>query len=642
MELKLSKTINEYRPDIDGLRAVSVLAVMFFHFNISTLSGGYVGVDVFFVISGFLITKLIVSQVESGTFSFGNFYYRRARRLFPSFFFVCATTFVAATILFDPDNLQRTAEALIHALLGISNFHFWFEAGYFDTAADLKPYLHTWSLAVEEQFYLVWPLAVWLTIVRLGRYALIALLGAASIVSLIASEVWLGSDPQAVFFLMPFRIVEFGLGGACVFIRKMDDVVPSAALHALSLIGAALVAIGIFFFDEQTAFPGVISLVPCAGAAILIATGERSVVGRVISFAPIVQIGKMSYTIYLVHWPVFVFYKYLTVSEPDLFVIAGLALLVFMISAVIYALIETPLRYGKYFTGSMSKPGFGLVCSLLVLIVMIPALGASASQGWPNRFPRDVLPFIASPERERDNRLVTIEARKQFPVPGKPDALIIGDSHATDALNALVPNFREVNFRRAGISVICQPVLGARPHLTKKRADECQARMQRILNDQRFAVNKIDYIVFSARWRDWAVDLVPQTLRAIQEISDAKIYVMGPTIEFSPEVPELVARYGRLDGAEDYINKFQVDDRYKVNADLARVAEASGVHYIDKIALLCPNRRCPLAVPGTENTVPMYVDYGHWSFWGARYFGRHLRNEQDVFGISEGRSANPR
>ncbi len=202
-----------YRPEIDGLRAVAVLLVIFFHYQFSIFGGGYVGVDVFFVISGYLITRLIKDQVEGGNFSITSFYVRRMRRLFPALFFTLIITTLAAFLLFSAEHLERYGQSLIYALISVSNFFFWQEAGYFDLNAIVKPLLHTWSLSVEEQFYLIWPGL--LLLLFYPKKSSLALLGLAIVAvgSLYLSESFLSSDPKAAFFLMPLRAFEFCIGG---------------------------------------------------------------------------------------------------------------------------------------------------------------------------------------------------------------------------------------------------------------------------------------------------------------------------------------------------------------------------------------------------------------------------------------------
>lgn len=296
-----------YRADIDGLRAVAVLAVLLYHVGYTALPGGYVGVDIFFVISGFLITRLIREEVTStGSFRFGDFYLRRVRRLFPALITTVALTFFAGALVLAPEHLESLGGAALSSIVPMSNIYFWGEAGYWDASKLTKPLLHTWSLAVEEQFYFVSPLLI-VVAVRLGfASALIALL---SLASLIAAQYYLAEDASAVFFLTPFRVVEFGIGALLAWFSWPRQL-PNWSTHIASIAGLLLIAYAMLFYTEQTTFPGVAALVPCLGAALLIAAGPRSAVGRILATPPMVAIGLLSYSLYLVHWPLIVLVRY--------------------------------------------------------------------------------------------------------------------------------------------------------------------------------------------------------------------------------------------------------------------------------------------------------------------------------------------
>ncbi|MCI5144936.1 MAG: acyltransferase, partial [Candidatus Electrothrix sp. AR3] len=211
----------QYRADVDGLRAFAVLAVLFYHFDFSFFSGGFTGVDIFFVISGFLITQNIMADLSKGSFSFARFYTRRIRRLFPALFVTLVLSLLFGFLLFTPEHYLRLAKSLLYSVLSVSNFFFWQEAGYFDTAVDFKPLLHTWSLAVEEQFYLIWPALLFL-LFKLGKKWILLFLLLSSALSLYWSEQWLLTDPSGAFFLTPFRIIEFAFGAIMAWLIQFQ------------------------------------------------------------------------------------------------------------------------------------------------------------------------------------------------------------------------------------------------------------------------------------------------------------------------------------------------------------------------------------------------------------------------------------
>ncbi|MFP3249994.1 MAG: acyltransferase, partial [Paraburkholderia sp.] len=371
-------TRRAYRPDIDGLRAIAVLSVLFFHAGLQRFTGGYVGVDVFFVISGYLITKLLKEQIEAGTFSFGTFYLRRARRLFPAMFATSFITAVAAFLLFAPPYLERFGGELIHAVASVSNVFFWLEADYFDAAAKLKPLLHTWSLGVEEQFYLIWPLLLVLALKVRGRWAAPAVLVAVSVASLLANDAAVGGSAviikgfadtgmgqllastglpggkTAIYFLLPFRVFEFGFGAIVVWL-EMFQPRRRWTLDVLMTIGLALVGYSVLAFNEHTLFPWFNAVIPCAGTALMIYAGRDSHIGKLVGLAS--GVGKISYSVYLVHWPLIVFTEYWLIDPPRNGVKNGMIAASIILGWLLYRFVETPFRQPK----AKAKPVPGMI-----------------------------------------------------------------------------------------------------------------------------------------------------------------------------------------------------------------------------------------------------------------------------------------
>ena len=297
-----------YRPDIDGLRAVAVLLVLFFHAGFDFFSGGYVGVDVFFVISGYLITGILVSGIEKNKYSFKTFILSRITRLYPALISTVIITIIIGFMLFTPSDYINLGKTAIYTIASISNFFFWMKAGYFDTSSETNPLLHTWSLSVEQQFYLIWPLVIVLAIRSSRKRALTTIL-IIGFISLCFSEAFVKIDPTSNYYMMPFRIFEFAAGGALA-LRKSSGGKTTIANNIGFLLGLALIVFSAITYGKATAFPGVHALVPTIGACFCILCGGNSRASCLVRNTPIVAIGIVSYSIYLVHWPVLVFYKY--------------------------------------------------------------------------------------------------------------------------------------------------------------------------------------------------------------------------------------------------------------------------------------------------------------------------------------------
>ena len=335
----------KYRTDIDGLRAVSILAVMCFHFGLPAF-GGYVGVDVFFVISGYVITLSLLGDLVAGKFSILAFYERRVRRIFPALIFTFILCWLAAWLLFLPADFVDFSNSLLSSATFVSNIYFWKNSGYFDTSAQLRPLLHTWSLSVEEQFYVFMPIAVYLTHRFLRARWLLAFVPVL-LASFALSAFATYTAPTANFFVLPTRAWELLLGALLVFAH-----LPAARgriAEALALCGAALIAFAIVAYSDATPFPGVSALAPCVGAVLLIYAGThaQTSVGRLLTLPPIVFIGKISYSLYLVHWSIIVFTRHATLREPTDLQIVLIAVASFALATFSWAVIERPFRWPK-------------------------------------------------------------------------------------------------------------------------------------------------------------------------------------------------------------------------------------------------------------------------------------------------------
>lgn len=292
----------KYRADIDGLRAIAVLVVIFFHAGIPGFSGGFVGVDVFFVISGFLITSIIVNEIDEGKFSIARFYERRIRRIFPALFPVIVFTVVAGAFLYDFVSFKELGKSIVATTLFSSNIHFWHQAGYFDTESIRKPLLHTWSLAVEEQFYIVFPLLL-LAINRFGKKLYLPWLLGIGLLSLFASIYGIYSNPSVTFYMVPTRAWEL-LAGSILALQRIPLLKSNSYRNLFSVTGFGLICYSVVCYTEATLFPGANALAPVIGASLIIYSGMEggaSTVKKFLSVKPLVSIGLISYSLYLWH-----------------------------------------------------------------------------------------------------------------------------------------------------------------------------------------------------------------------------------------------------------------------------------------------------------------------------------------------------
>ncbi|QNP41429.1 acyltransferase family protein [Lysobacter solisilvae (ex Woo and Kim 2020)] len=343
-----------YRPDIDGLRAVAVLSVVIYHLNKLWMPGGYVGVDIFFVISGFLITRNIWGEMEGGRFSFANFYLRRIRRIAPAFLAMTAATVLAGALLLLPEDLLSLGKSAVWGVFSLSNVYFWryLDTSYFAESADEVPLLHTWSLGVEEQFYFIWPSLLLLALLfRRRRAAALAIAAAICVASFVCGELTNTAAQKFSYYMLPARAGELMVGALLALGAKRIAAVSGssrALAEVLAILGMALVAGSLYLLNDTSKFPGINALYPCLGAAMLMMAGSMGsrIVTVVLTPRPMVLIGLVSYSLYLWHWPVLAFIRYFY-GVVDGLQALGAVLAISVLSILSYRYVELPARYWK-------------------------------------------------------------------------------------------------------------------------------------------------------------------------------------------------------------------------------------------------------------------------------------------------------
>lgn len=497
-----------YRPDVDGLRAVAVLSVLANHIGIPLFSGGYVGVDIFFVISGFLIINQIATHVAAGTFSFGAFWARRTLRILPPYLLVIAASAVIASyVLAAQEEFDDFTRQVRYSALMLVNHLFLRQQGYFDADADFKPLLHLWSLAVEEQFYIVAPIALvalaWLwrgsSITRhvaIGAVVLITALSFALCVSLTGGS----DDKNYAFYLMPLRMWEFVAGGAIALAAPYAARLPRRALEALGFAGAALIAISVVAFDDKTRFPGVAVSIPVLGACLLILVGmshRGTRVSGMLSTPLMVGIGLISYSWYLWHWPLLAFGRIYNLGDRDLAFDALLGGGLSLVLAIgTYRLVEKPIRsWGRRSGARLGwKQTFSGIaaCGLAAASAPLQAAVAPAVD-------------IAIPDKSDtaypECRLAKVAdfAPCLTAAAGRPMGVVIGDSHAGAAYGELNAYANKQGLFLANSSFAgCAPLLGV-IHVLRSNSSRC------LLWHENAAENIIEmrpkFAIVAAQWR---------------------------------------------------------------------------------------------------------------------------------------------
>jgi peptidoglycan/LPS O-acetylase OafA/YrhL len=426
----------KYRAEIDGLRALAVLPVILFHAGFEWFSGGFIGVDVFFVISGYLITTIIISEMAEGKFSIVNFYERRARRILPALFFVMAACLPFAWMWMLPSQLKDFSESLVAVSTFSSNILFWLETGYFSESSEAKPLLHTWSLAVEEQYYILFPIFLMLTW-RLGIKWVSILLSIVFFISLGIAQWGAYNSPSATFFLLSTRGWELLVGVFAAFYLKYNTYLKAHFLNqALSLLGFGMITYSIIAFDKTTPFPSLYALIPTIGTGLLILCAvPKTFVHRLLSLKFIVGIGLISYSAYLWHQPLFAFAR-IFFNEVSLYIFITLILITFLAAYLTWKYIESPFRSKQ----SISRNNIFIGSFVLAILFIAIGLTGHLKQGFESRININGSDKIEAIVKELDfsgypsHRLVKQTKTNYYSVgntsENNPAIVIIGDSHA--------------------------------------------------------------------------------------------------------------------------------------------------------------------------------------------------------------------
>lgn len=442
-----------YRSDIDGLRAVAVLAVVIFHAFPALIPGGFIGVDIFFVISGFLISTILARSLDQGSFSFAGFYARRIKRIFPALLLVMAATLAFGWFALFPDELAQLGLHISGGAGFLSNLVLWNEVGYFDRGADTKPLLHLWSLAIEEQFYIVWPVVLLLAWKR--RISLLAAAAVLAALSFAANVGGINAFPSATFYSPASRAWELLAGAmlACALLHPAPLVSRAARLlppNAWSALGALLIALGLAVITAAHRFPGWYALLPVAGAVMLIGAGPRAWFNRVVlSNRLLVWVGLISYPLYLWHWPLLSFAHIIEAKTPAPHLRALLVLAALVLAWLTYLLVERPLRFGK---------GRYKVAVLAALMVMLAAAGAwiVKKDGLPQR------PAVVDNARHQKSLVLVEDVQNaaackkrygfdteyEYCLLARPDqdptVVLLGDSHAYHVVYGLTKYYSSI------------------------------------------------------------------------------------------------------------------------------------------------------------------------------------------------------
>ena len=621
-----------YRPDIDGLRAVAVLLVLAYHVGFTKARGGFVGVDVFFVISGYLISSVILSELDRSRFSLSNFYQRRIRRILPALVAMMLVAFVLAYKFLLPSELLDFSKSALAAILSVSNVYFWKQSGYFDAPAALKPLLHTWSLGVEEQFYIVLPLFLML-VHRFMRARLRATVLLTAAVSFLISAYGAYYDQPSTFYLVHTRAWEL-LVGTMLALKVFPAINGAVGRNFAATIGLALIVISGAVYAITTPFPGVAALLPCVGAALLLAAGESgtSFVGRALSLRPVVFIGAISYSLYLWHWPIIVLQNMgaLPVGNlPSGAVKLVICVLSIVIAAISWRFVETPFREGRLkFSGAAA---FRFAFASIAFVILL-STGVIAFRGMPSRFPPEavrVANFLQAPDTYREG-VCFISSKNSFAQfdpatclktdPSRENYLLIGDSHAAHLWYGLSAGFPKINIMQATASG-CKPTI-EQPGTAEERCQELMDYMY----SKYLPAHQVGTLLIAGRWE---ADDVPRLAKTIAWTKQHgfRVILFGPMLQYDAPLPRLLAASIRdndpSEPASHRVAKYQrLDDQLSSLSN-----DEWKVTYVSFFKMLCPGDAC---VEYTSDRSPLQSDYGHLTREGSILVAQMLRRDREL------------
>jgi peptidoglycan/LPS O-acetylase OafA/YrhL len=616
----------DYRNDIDGLRAVAVLAVIVHHVSARALPGGFIGVDVFFVISGFLITSIILRDLGAGTFSFATFYERRVRRLFPNLTLLLVFCSCVAWVLLLPADFRDYSSSLFSTSVFTSNMFFWRDSWYFAAPSQTKPLLHTWSLAIEEQYYLLFPAVLW----ALHRYAPKRIRAACTVGFLVSlgMSIWAVSNtPAAAFYILPSRAWELLLGSLLV-VGAVPTISSTRSRELIAAAGLIAILAAAFGFDSATPFPGAAALLPCAGTALIIHSGgaaHTTIVRRLLGWGPLVVIGLMSYSLYLWHWPLLAFARYYFLSEITPGATALFVVISLVIAYLAWRFVERPVRSKALLP---KRRDLATVSGVTAAALLLFAYAGERSDGQPERFAHvpiiDYDSVVADLGRDPAGCFVqasrriswSAEACTRVPSVGESGAgsrrlFLIGDSFAAQFSGWLISNFPGTVVELTSAS--CPPLFDFTHDVHTQWCGEINATRAEMLRNQHFTD------VFLGAW--WGQTQNPGVMRALEltvhrvlDAGVARVVVLGTAPHFR-DSPLDIENRARVFG-RPRADSLPTEAYAAYHATLDRLSRLNGVRVLNVDDMICRAGKCPFMLDGQL----LFVDgAAHLTRPGVRY-----------------------
>jgi peptidoglycan/LPS O-acetylase OafA/YrhL len=635
---------SNYRLDIDGLRAIAVLSVILFHIKKALLPGGFIGVDVFFVISGFLITSHIVQDINRSRFSILNFYRRRIKRIVPAMLVVVSVTLFFSWFLLLPEDATAAAKSAVFSLFSLANVYFWLyrDTSYFAQSTSELPLLHLWSLGIEEQFYVIWPLLlIWLY--QPGcKKLFFSIAMTFALFSYVLGNLLFHRYPLFVYYMLPTRAGELLLGAlvAIAVLRGVDQKLSAAMSTSFAITGMLLLASSMFFLSEDSVFPGLLALPPTLGTSLIIFAGHSrsNILSDLLSKKPLVQIGLISYSLYLWHWPLLAFYRY-GYGNVDLLAAVSILILTYLLAWLTYHYVEQPARNS---TASVLQVFIRQYATPSVVLLVLSFSIVYANRLWPDTLHSDYMKHLTKirdesrPAYQYDyvcqrQKLTEKDALDLHCVVGadlktSPRVLLWGDSNAAHYIGMIGSFAKKAGFNFRNIEIgSCPPILGeTTAFVDPHRAEDCESSLTVV----RPMLEKAEVIIISAAWTSYqqrSSVFLDSFFHTVRDLTDKgkQVIIIGkvPVISgFDRLCREKALRFPFLNCP---IKKMPLSVAiYDMNARLSQFANKTAhVRYFDATAFLCPKGMCS-AYDGNGN--PMYFDEEHLTMAASWELGKEI------------------
>jgi len=662
VDIKVDTT---YRPDIDGLRCIAVLLVVAFHLFPQIVRGGFIGVDIFFVISGYLITSILFGSMRKGTCSVLTFYQRRIRRIFPALIAVLAATFAVGWFLLSPEELTSLSQTLIGGASFSANLVLLRQIGYFDISAESKPLLHLWSLGVEEQFYIVWPLILYVAYKR--KLNLLTLSCTLALASFILNVAFVGKRPDETFYLPVTRAWELGIGVALVFLRDIagrpslarfsartesflgtviwdldrGDQPRNVASELRSVTGVILIAIGAFGLTSRTPFPGYAALLPVVGAALLISAEDALFNRKVLSSGPFVFLGLISYPLYLWHYPLIAYARLIDDQAPAWPTRLGIAAASILLAWLTYRFVERPIRFG-FVTRAR-------IVQLSTAMVTLTLIGAATvyEGGFEFRIPASIRAYVTAnrgdetsihwrrgsclllPEQDASSFGTECTAETQRPL-----AVVWGDSYAAAMYAGLTSLQKDYQFGLAELTAsACPPALG----FVNPQREHCKG-----INDavaQKLAELRPDVVMLHSTWMLNSTQMydpvaleagLGHTVAKLRDLKIARIILVGPVPTWRGRgLPQNLVDYYMKDPSHPLLpsrTQFRLFPSGELNDRMMGMARRLNIEFISPLDAMCNEAGCLARVGDGPGDLTAF-DTGHLTIPGAVYLARAIRHD---------------